>query len=207
MYGSFVFPPPPQKSAKITPCAMCKSLRSSAEMIESTNNVGKTELFCSVNCLSAHRVKVVTSSGIHINFSLISYMFRKQREKPVLINSLSFLCTCCFIYFLSQVSRSNVIAVKPQPSLSIILRCQMEAYVIFAAIAVWWLFRYILNHSLVSLLWLHHSEYMWVRGGGMLRGFVRREPSHIFCPTAHTLWGEKSTCGFNSQGSCWSCPC
>ncbi|KAL7980557.1 hypothetical protein Chor_001711 [Crotalus horridus] len=55
-----------QKSAKITPCAMCKSLRSSAEMIESTNNVGKTELFCSVNCLSAHRVKVVTSSGVQV---------------------------------------------------------------------------------------------------------------------------------------------
>uniref|UniRef100_A0A8D2LA57 TRASH domain-containing protein n=1 Tax=Varanus komodoensis TaxID=61221 RepID=A0A8D2LA57_VARKO len=55
-----------QKSAKITPCALCKSLRSSAEMIESTNNVGKTELFCSVNCLSAHRVKMVTSSGVQV---------------------------------------------------------------------------------------------------------------------------------------------
>ncbi|KAG8143051.1 hypothetical protein E2320_000331 [Naja naja] len=55
-----------QKSAKITPCAMCKSLRSSAEMIESTNSVGKTELFCSVNCLSAHRVKVVTSAGVQV---------------------------------------------------------------------------------------------------------------------------------------------
>uniref|UniRef100_A0A670XYL0 Zinc finger MYM-type containing 4 n=1 Tax=Pseudonaja textilis TaxID=8673 RepID=A0A670XYL0_PSETE len=55
-----------QKSAKITPCAMCKSLRSSAEMIESTNTMGKTELFCSVNCLSAHRVKVVTSSGVQV---------------------------------------------------------------------------------------------------------------------------------------------
>ncbi|XP_066494391.1 zinc finger MYM-type protein 4-like [Tiliqua scincoides] len=55
-----------QKSAKITPCALCKSLRSSAEMIESTNNMGKTELFCSVNCLSAHRVKMVTSSGVQV---------------------------------------------------------------------------------------------------------------------------------------------
>lgn len=53
----------PQKSAKITPCTLCKSLRSSAEMIESTNNLGKTELFCSVNCLSAYRVKMVTSAG------------------------------------------------------------------------------------------------------------------------------------------------
>uniref|UniRef100_A0A8C2U2A7 Zinc finger MYM-type containing 4 n=1 Tax=Coturnix japonica TaxID=93934 RepID=A0A8C2U2A7_COTJA len=55
-----------QKSAKITPCALCKSLRSSAEMIESTNNSGKTELLCSVNCLSAYRVKMVTSSGVQV---------------------------------------------------------------------------------------------------------------------------------------------
>ncbi|XP_054026294.1 zinc finger MYM-type protein 4 isoform X5 [Dryobates pubescens] len=56
----------PQKSAKITPCALCKSLRSTAEMIESTNNLGKTELFCSVNCLSAYKVKMVTSSGVQV---------------------------------------------------------------------------------------------------------------------------------------------
>ncbi|KAM6045386.1 zinc finger MYM-type protein 4 isoform 6-T8 [Chlamydotis macqueenii] len=55
-----------QKSAKITPCTLCKSLRSSAEMIESANNLGKTELFCSVNCLSAYRVKMVTSAGVQV---------------------------------------------------------------------------------------------------------------------------------------------
>nr|XP_014352652.1 PREDICTED: zinc finger MYM-type protein 4 isoform X1 [Latimeria chalumnae] len=55
-----------QKSAKITPCTLCKSLRSSAEMVESTNTLGKTELFCSVNCLSAYRVQMVTSSGAQV---------------------------------------------------------------------------------------------------------------------------------------------
>ncbi|NXG14808.1 ZMYM4 protein, partial [Grallaria varia] len=55
-----------QKSAKITPCTLCKSLRSSAEMMESTNSLGKTELFCSVNCLSAYRVKMVSSAGVQI---------------------------------------------------------------------------------------------------------------------------------------------
>lgn len=67
----------PQKSAKITPCALCKTLRSSAEMVESTNNFGKTELFCSVNCLSAHKVKMVTSSGkfvlVYVFKSIISH--------------------------------------------------------------------------------------------------------------------------------------
>uniref|UniRef100_A0A8C3QYK3 TRASH domain-containing protein n=1 Tax=Cyanoderma ruficeps TaxID=181631 RepID=A0A8C3QYK3_9PASS len=55
-----------QKSAKITPCTLCKSLRSSAEMVEGANNLGKVELFCSVNCLSAYRVKMVTSSGVQV---------------------------------------------------------------------------------------------------------------------------------------------
>ncbi|XP_030360209.1 zinc finger MYM-type protein 4 isoform X4 [Strigops habroptila] len=55
-----------KQSAKITPCTLCKALRSSAEMIESTNNLGKTELFCSVNCLSAYRVKMVTSAGVQV---------------------------------------------------------------------------------------------------------------------------------------------
>ncbi|XP_043915267.1 zinc finger MYM-type protein 4 isoform X3 [Protopterus annectens] len=55
-----------QKSAKITPCTLCKSLRSSAEMVENTNNLGKTELFCSVNCLSAYRVQSITSSGVQV---------------------------------------------------------------------------------------------------------------------------------------------
>ncbi|XP_048182905.1 zinc finger MYM-type protein 4 isoform X5 [Corvus hawaiiensis] len=60
------YPKESQKSAKITPCTLCKSLRSSAEMVECTNNLGKTELFCSVNCLSAYRVKMVTSSGVQV---------------------------------------------------------------------------------------------------------------------------------------------
>ncbi|NXO44091.1 ZMYM4 protein, partial [Locustella ochotensis] len=55
-----------QKSAKITPCTLCKSLRSSAEMVEGANSLGKMELFCSVNCLSAYRVKMVTSSGVQV---------------------------------------------------------------------------------------------------------------------------------------------
>ncbi|XP_063310866.1 zinc finger MYM-type protein 4 isoform X1 [Pelobates fuscus] len=55
-----------QKSAKITPCALCKTFRSSAEMIENTNSMGRTELYCSVNCLSAYRVQMVTSSGVQV---------------------------------------------------------------------------------------------------------------------------------------------
>ncbi|XP_055110638.1 zinc finger MYM-type protein 6 isoform X1 [Symphalangus syndactylus] len=56
-----------QNSAQIPPYALGKSLRPSAEMIETTNDSGKTELFCSINCLSAYRVKTVTSSGVQVS--------------------------------------------------------------------------------------------------------------------------------------------
>ncbi|XP_020015237.1 zinc finger MYM-type protein 6 isoform X3 [Castor canadensis] len=55
-----------QNSAQTPPYALGKSLRPSAEMIETTNDSGKTELFCSINCLSAYRVKTVTSSGLQV---------------------------------------------------------------------------------------------------------------------------------------------
>uniref|UniRef100_A0A2K5PE79 Zinc finger MYM-type containing 6 n=1 Tax=Cebus imitator TaxID=2715852 RepID=A0A2K5PE79_CEBIM len=56
-----------QNSAQTPPYALGKSLRPSAEMIETTNDSGKTELFCSINCLSAYRVKTVTSSGVQVS--------------------------------------------------------------------------------------------------------------------------------------------
>ncbi|XP_012889502.1 PREDICTED: zinc finger MYM-type protein 6 [Dipodomys ordii] len=56
-----------QNSVQKPPYALGKSLRPSAEMIETTNDSGKTELFCSVNCLSAYRVKTVTSSGLKVS--------------------------------------------------------------------------------------------------------------------------------------------
>ncbi|XP_004372019.1 zinc finger MYM-type protein 6 [Trichechus manatus latirostris] len=55
-----------QNSAQTPPYALGKSLRPSAEMIETTNESGKTELFCSINCLSAYRVKTVISSGVQV---------------------------------------------------------------------------------------------------------------------------------------------
>uniref|UniRef100_A0A7N5P4M9 Zinc finger MYM-type containing 6 n=1 Tax=Ailuropoda melanoleuca TaxID=9646 RepID=A0A7N5P4M9_AILME len=56
-----------QNSAQTPPYALGKSLRPSAEMIETTNDSGKTELFCSINCLSAYRVKTVISSGVQVS--------------------------------------------------------------------------------------------------------------------------------------------
>lgn len=46
--------------------ALGNSLKPSAEMNEITNDPGKTELFCSINCLSAYRIKTVISSGLQV---------------------------------------------------------------------------------------------------------------------------------------------
>ncbi|XP_055467261.1 zinc finger MYM-type protein 6 isoform X2 [Psammomys obesus] len=38
----------------------------SAEMIKTTNDPGRTQLFCSINCLSAYRIRSVISSGLQV---------------------------------------------------------------------------------------------------------------------------------------------
>ncbi|XP_049677180.1 zinc finger MYM-type protein 4 isoform X1 [Accipiter gentilis] len=89
-----------QKSAKITPCTLCKSLRSSAEMIESTNNLGKTELFCSVNCLSAYRVKMVTSAGVQVQCNSCKTSSNPQYHLAMSDGSIRNFCSySCVVAF------------------------------------------------------------------------------------------------------------
>ncbi|KAM6108689.1 zinc finger MYM-type protein 4-like isoform 4-T4 [Pterocles gutturalis] len=89
-----------QKSAKITPCTLCKSLRSSAEMIESTNNLGKIELFCSVNCLSAYRVKMVTSAGVQVQCNSCKTSANPQYHLAMSDGSIRNFCSySCVVAF------------------------------------------------------------------------------------------------------------
>ncbi|XP_032844860.2 zinc finger MYM-type protein 4 isoform X4 [Tyto alba] len=89
-----------QKSAKITPCTLCKSLRSSAEMIESANNLGKTELFCSVNCLSAYRVKMVTSAGVQVQCNSCKISSNPQYHLAMSDGSIRNFCSySCVVAF------------------------------------------------------------------------------------------------------------
>ncbi|XP_071623744.1 zinc finger MYM-type protein 4-like isoform X3 [Heliangelus exortis] len=89
-----------QKSAKITPCTLCKSLRSSAEMIESTNNLGKAELFCSVNCLSAYRVKMVTSAGVQVQCNSCKTSANPQYHLAMSDGSIRNFCSySCVVAF------------------------------------------------------------------------------------------------------------
>lgn len=97
-----------QKSAKITPCALCKTLRSSAEMIENTNSVGRTELYCSVNCLSAYRVQSVTSSGIQIQCNSCKMMAVPQYHLAMSDGSIRNFCTYnCVVSFQNLFSKPS----------------------------------------------------------------------------------------------------
>ncbi|KAG8588457.1 hypothetical protein GDO81_005984 [Engystomops pustulosus] len=97
-----------QKSAKITPCALCKTLRSSAEMIENTNSAGRTELYCSVNCLSAYRVQSVTSSGIQIQCNSCKMMAVPQYHLAMSDGSIRNFCTYnCVVSFQNLFSKST----------------------------------------------------------------------------------------------------
>ncbi|XP_026719097.1 zinc finger MYM-type protein 4 isoform X2 [Athene cunicularia] len=89
-----------QKAAKITPCTLCKSLRTSAEMIESTNNLGKTEMFCSVNCLSAYRVKMVTSAGVQVQCNSCKTSSNPQYHLAMSDGSIRNFCSySCVVAF------------------------------------------------------------------------------------------------------------
>ncbi|NWU89462.1 ZMYM4 protein, partial [Upupa epops] len=89
-----------QKSAKITPCTLCKSLRSSAEMIESTTSLGKTELFCSVSCLSAYKVKMVTSSGVQVQCNSCKTSSNPQYHLAMSDGSIRNFCSySCVVAF------------------------------------------------------------------------------------------------------------
>ncbi|XP_078093926.1 zinc finger MYM-type protein 4-like isoform X5 [Mustelus asterias] len=98
-----------QKNSKITPCAWCKCLRSSAEMVENTNSFGKAELFCSVNCLSAFRVHVVTTQGstsVQCNYCKVTMtpQYHLAMSDGSIRNFCSYNCVASFQGLFSQAA-------------------------------------------------------------------------------------------------------
>ncbi|XP_057355968.1 zinc finger MYM-type protein 6 isoform X3 [Manis pentadactyla] len=89
-----------QNSAQMPPFALGKSLRPSAEMIETTNDSGKTELFCSVNCLSAYRVKMVSSSGVQVSCHSCKTLVIPQYHLAVSSGTIYTFCSpSCVVAF------------------------------------------------------------------------------------------------------------
>lgn len=98
-----------QKQSKIAPCTWCKSLRASAEMIENINSFGKSELFCSVNCLSAYRVQMVTTQGstsVQCNYCKVTTIpqYHLAMSDGSIRNFCSYNCVASFQGLFSQAA-------------------------------------------------------------------------------------------------------
>ncbi|XP_043733380.1 zinc finger MYM-type protein 1 isoform X2 [Cervus elaphus] len=77
-----------QKPAKTLPSVLCESLKPSDEMIETTNDLGKTELFCSINCFSAYS-KAKMESSTAVRDASTNLPSPKKDATPVISNIVS----------------------------------------------------------------------------------------------------------------------
>ncbi|XP_073936722.1 zinc finger MYM-type protein 1 isoform X3 [Castor canadensis] len=81
-----------QKLAKTLTSFPCKSLKSSNEMVEITNDLGKTEVFCSINCFSAYNKAVMESSAVNVSMvqdEPMNCLSPKKESIPVISNIVS----------------------------------------------------------------------------------------------------------------------
>ncbi|XP_040830120.1 zinc finger MYM-type protein 1 [Ochotona curzoniae] len=81
-----------QKPTKTFPSFSCKSLKPSDEMIETTNDSGKTEIFCCINCFSAYNKSKMESSAVNasvIQGSSTELLSPKTDSIPVISNIVS----------------------------------------------------------------------------------------------------------------------
>ncbi|KAJ8779904.1 hypothetical protein J1605_012194 [Eschrichtius robustus] len=81
-----------QKPAKTLTSVLCKSLKPSDEMIETTNDSGKTELFCSVHCFSAYSKAKMESPTVNVSMvhdASTDLLSPKKDTTPVISNIVS----------------------------------------------------------------------------------------------------------------------
>ncbi|XP_019813439.2 zinc finger MYM-type protein 1 isoform X4 [Bos indicus] len=76
------------KPAKSLPPVLCKSLKPTDEMIETTSDLGKTELFCSINCFSAYS-KAKMESSTAVRDASTNLPSPKKDATPVISNIVS----------------------------------------------------------------------------------------------------------------------
>ncbi|XP_043317894.1 zinc finger MYM-type protein 1 isoform X3 [Cervus canadensis] len=76
------------KPAKTLTSVLCESLKPSDEMIETTNDLGKTELFCSINCFSAYSKAKMESSTV-VRDASTNLPSPKKDATPVISNIVS----------------------------------------------------------------------------------------------------------------------
>ncbi|XP_054995663.1 zinc finger MYM-type protein 1 isoform X1 [Sorex araneus] len=80
------------KPAKTLTSGLCKSLRRSDEIVEISNDLGKTELFCSIACFSAHSKAKMESSTVNVpmvHSASVELPSPKKDTTPVISNIVS----------------------------------------------------------------------------------------------------------------------
>ncbi|XP_063041358.1 zinc finger MYM-type protein 4 [Engraulis encrasicolus] len=89
-------------------CAMCKVPRTAADMVEGVDSTGKTELFCSATCVTAHRVHTVSSSGSSLACDKCKKMAVPQYHLAMSDGSIRNFCTFnCVVSFQENFNKSN----------------------------------------------------------------------------------------------------
>uniref|UniRef100_A0A8C0S0K0 TRASH domain-containing protein n=1 Tax=Canis lupus familiaris TaxID=9615 RepID=A0A8C0S0K0_CANLF len=81
-----------QKPTQTLTSVLCKSLKPSDEMIETTNDFGKTDLFCSINCFSAYNKAKMESSTVNVSVvqdASTELLAPKKDTTPVISNIVS----------------------------------------------------------------------------------------------------------------------
>ncbi|XP_032158466.1 zinc finger MYM-type protein 1 isoform X4 [Mustela erminea] len=80
------------KPAKTLTSVPCKSLKPSDEMIETTSDLGKTDIFCSINCFSAYNKTKMESSTVNVSMvhdASTDTFCPKKDTTPVISNIVS----------------------------------------------------------------------------------------------------------------------
>ncbi|XP_047582038.1 zinc finger MYM-type protein 1 isoform X4 [Lutra lutra] len=80
------------KPTKTLTSVPCKSLKPSDEMIETTSDLGKTDLFCSINCFSAYNKTKMESSTVNVSMvhdASMDTFSPKKDTTPVISNIVS----------------------------------------------------------------------------------------------------------------------
>ncbi|XP_040475172.1 zinc finger MYM-type protein 1 isoform X4 [Ursus maritimus] len=80
------------KPTKTLTSVPCKTLKPSDEMIETTNDLGKTDLFCSINCFSAYNKAKMESSTVNVSMvhdASTDLFSTKKDTTPVISNIVS----------------------------------------------------------------------------------------------------------------------
>uniref|UniRef100_A0A8C9JB55 Zinc finger MYM-type containing 1 n=1 Tax=Panthera tigris altaica TaxID=74533 RepID=A0A8C9JB55_PANTA len=104
-----------QKPAKTLTSVLCKSLKPSDEMIETTNDLGKTDLFCSINCFSAYNKAKMESSTVNVSMvhdASTGLFSPKKDTTPIISNIVSLADTHVSLPIMnSDVSQDTVSSV------------------------------------------------------------------------------------------------